>query len=899
MLEDADARVIVTSLVLANTLPNNRATVLCIDAPMADIPPSENSAVACTPQNLAYVLFTSGSTGRPKGVQIEHHSAVAMLCWARDVFSARERAYVLASTSICFDLSVFEIFAPLSWGGAVVLAENALELPSLPWAERITLINTVPSAIAELVRINGIPQSVITINLAGEPLKGQLVQDIYRNTQAERVLNLYGPSEDTTYSTWACIPRGSEAAPTIGRPISNTKVFVLSPYMQPVPIGAIGELYIGGEGLSRGYLKRPELTVERFVRNPFSDNPDARMYKTGDFVRYLPNGELQYLGRIDNQVKLRGFRIELGEVEEILSRFPGVQEVAALIKHDRHQTAKLVAYLAPKLGVTELLSADLREYARTQLPYFMVPTEFFVLDHMPHSPNGKIDRAALPEPICDHVVTEETRSASALEQLVRSVWSEILGRSSIGSDEHFFETGGHSLLAAKVIYRLNEILDIELNVGAMFEFPTIAALAGAIQAAKSDASHFPESGESRVDLVAEAVLSPEIFPSDAASATTTLVNAKAVLLSGATGFVGSYLLMELLNNTNAVIHCLVRGDDTNTAMQRIDAAVGRHGFRSIANFRSRIKPVLGDLDAPRFGLSEEEFENLAIDVDILFHSAATINLTYPYRLLKPTNVDGTSEFIRLACTGTVKPLHYVSTISVFDADNYFDGRVIREDDEPDDIQGLDHGYAQSKWVAERRVKAAAQRGLPVTIYRLGSVIGASDTGIWQADDIMHRMLSAAMELGQWLNVDLATYLTPVDYVARSIVELSRHESSQGQTFHLVASNTVRSEDIREWLCGSGVKLTPVSAPEWKANFVKQLTNAGHAHWASLLLLIETAFSNEQLAKLAQRHARSPRFDCTATERALNEAAIAIPMIDERMMQRFLGVNDNFGLSSVV
>ncbi len=896
MVEDAAARIIITDSSLVGRLPATAATVVQVDGPPPPLPAAAADEVRPPrPADLAYVLFTSGSTGRPKGVQIEHRSAVAMLCWARDSFSAAELSWVLASTSVCFDLSVFEIFVPLSWGGCVVLAESALELPQLALAGQVTLINTVPSAIAELLRIDGIPAGVRTINLAGEPLKGALVQALYRHTGVERVLNLYGPSEDTTYSTWAVIPRDDSAAPTIGRPIANTRAYVLSPQLQPVPIGTPGELYLAGAGLSRGYWQRPDLSAERFLPDPFVTDPAARMYRTGDFVRYLANGELLYLGRADNQVKLRGFRIELGEVEEVLSRFPAVQEVAALV-HSDHQGAKLVAYLAAKPGSDAPVLAELREFARAQLPYFMVPTDLILLPQMPHTPNGKIDRAALPAPAvatAPLAVAAGSAPSGALERVVAGIWEEVLERSPIASDDNFFEIGGHSLLAAKVSHRLNQILGTQLGAGLLFEYPTIAALARAIDAIQSGTVPHG-AGAAALDLWAEAELDPALVPPSGGQP-ASLDGARSVLLSGATGFIGGYLLWELLRHSSAVIHCLVRAADEAQALERIALSLQRHGVELTAAQQARIRPLLGDLVAPHFGLSEAVYGALAEEVDLLFHSAAALNLAYPYPLLKPTNVDGTTEFIRFACTGRIKPLHYLSTISVFDGSGYFDGRVIRETDEPDEITGLDHGYAQSKWVAERRVKAAAQRGLPVTIHRLGSVIGASDTGIWHADDIMHQMLAAAVELEQWIDIDLATYLAPVDYVARSIVELARHPSAFGQTFHLIASNVVRSGEVRDWLHGCGIDLAPVSSAEWQGSFARRLAEGGAPppRWSGLLPLLEHLFSEEQLAKLLDRHARSPRFDCSGAERALRAAAIATPAVDGALMRRFLATRGNF------
>ena len=275
------------------------------------------------------MLFTSGSTGRPKGVAIEHRNVAAFVYWAQQVFTLRELAGVLLSTSICFDLSVFETFVPLSVGGKVIVVENALFLPSLAFRDEVTLINTVPSAIAELLRMGGVPESVATVNLAGEALPDALVEEIYATTKAERVYNLYGPTEDTTYSTFTLVRRGSTV--TIGKPVANSQAYILDKEGKPVPIGVPGELFLAGEGLARGYYGRSDLTSERFIANPYSDGSNSRMYRTGDLARYLPDGNIDYLGRVDHQVKLRGFRIELGEIETVLLQHP---DLARVVVHD-------------------------------------------------------------------------------------------------------------------------------------------------------------------------------------------------------------------------------------------------------------------------------------------------------------------------------------------------------------------------------------------------------------------------------------------------------------------------------------------------------------------------------------------------------------------------------------
>ncbi|HEX3527654.1 MAG TPA: amino acid adenylation domain-containing protein [Thermoanaerobaculia bacterium] len=483
MLEDSGARTVVTRERLLPRIPMaGHAGAVCLDDLGEER--QDRSMAAADPDNLAYLIYTSGSTGRPKGVAITHRSAAALVLWARGVFPPADLAGVLAATSVCFDLSVFELFVPLCCGGTVVLAENALQLAGLPAliaAGRVTLLNTVPSAMTELLRLDAVPPSVRTVNLAGEPLTTALVGQIVRGTKAERVFDLYGPSEDTTYSTFAL--RSAAGPATIGRPIAGTRVYLLDGMGKPVPAGVAGELYLAGGGLARGYLNRPELTAERFVPDPFAGTAGGgRLYRTGDLARWRPDGTLEFLGRIDHQVKIRGFRIELGEIEEQLLRHGGVREVVVVARENRPGEKRLVGYLVGEELQPEALAAWLGE----RLPAHMVPGAFVILEALPRTPNGKVDRKALPRPEPVHGTSGDGFVApeSAEERSLAAIWSEVLGVEQVGVHDDFFRLGGHSLLAAQVIARLRRDFQVDLPLRSLFQAPSIAGLLGAVRQAR-------------------------------------------------------------------------------------------------------------------------------------------------------------------------------------------------------------------------------------------------------------------------------------------------------------------------------------------------------------------------------------------------------------------------------
>ncbi len=489
MLEDAQVSVLITQQRLATTLPLPGAPLLVIEEAAERLGQydTSNPELLGGAENLAYVIYTSGSTGTPKGVAITHRNASTMLHWAQETFSAEQLRGVLASTSICFDLSVFEIFVPLCVGGKVILAHNALELPQLAAKDEVSLINTVPSAIAELIRSGAVPETVQTVNLAGEALKAELVKQIYEQSRAAQVWNLYGPSEDTTYSTYALIGKDNNGRVPIGRPVACSQVYLLDQQLEPVPVGITAELYLGGEGLARGYLRRPALTAERFIPDPFGRKAGARLYRTGDLARYLPDGNIEYLGRVDHQVKIRGYRIELGEVEARLARHAGVRESAVLVREDEQRGPRLVAYVEVTAGQT-VSASQLREYLRRELPEYMIPGQFVMLDQMPLTANGKLDRSALYQ--LDLVSTQfdvsYTAPADQLQEMLVEIWAAVLGVERVGINDNFFELGGHSLLAAQVMSRVQKAFKTELPLRLLFEFPSVAAFAEQMAAIRKD-----------------------------------------------------------------------------------------------------------------------------------------------------------------------------------------------------------------------------------------------------------------------------------------------------------------------------------------------------------------------------------------------------------------------------
>lgn len=882
MLENAQAAFLLTQQNLLEKLGSYGTQVILLED-WSEVQQQVHNPCSCvTANNLAYVIYTSGSTGKPKGVAIEHQSTVALIDWAKTLFSSADLAGVLAATSICFDLSVFEIFVTLSYGGTVIIAENALSLQALGAAERVTLINTVPSAIATLLKDQAIPTSVRTINLAGESLPNNLVQQLYQLDHVQRVFNLYGPSEDTTYSTYALIAPNHQEIITIGRPINNTQAYVLDRFLQPVPIGIAGELHISGAGLARGYLHQPELTSKKFIVNPFDNSNYHRLYKTGDLVRYLGDGKIEFLGRIDHQVKIRGFRIELGEIEATLRQCPLVREAVVVTREDVVGDQRLVAYIVaidPNLSHTEL-----RSFLKQHLPEYMLPSAFVLMDTLPLTSNGKVNRQALPAPEQTRPDLEETFVAprTPAEEILAEIWANILGLEKVGIHDNFFERGGHSLLIVQLFARLRTAFQVDLPFQTLFDAPTVATFAERLETARQ-ASSSGSIAYSAFDLKAEVVLDPAI--NCQGKQIEEINNWACIFLTGATGFLGAFLLDELLQQTRADIYCLVRAEEAEEGKQKLRRTLESYLIWNESQ-SSRIIPVVGDLSQPLLGLSQVQFTALARKIDVIYHNGAWVHHASPYSTLKAANVLGTQEVLRLASQIKIKPVHFISTISVFSAPIGKVVKLVCEESNLDDYPIPEGGYTQSKWVAEKLVTIARDRGLPVCIYRLGRISGHSKTGAFNPNDFFYRLLIGCVQLGSVPEREFFDSLAPVDYASKAIVYLSRQQESLGKAFHVLNQELLNLKILFNVVRSFGYPLQQVSDQQWQLELMKIAENFPNHPLYPLIPLFtlqkgSVPSSNPQISNMA-----ALKFDCSNTQQGLIDTSTVCPPTDEKLLTTY-------------
>ena len=485
MLDDAQLSVILTQERLSARLYEYDGKIVCLDSQnkLINLENSDNLPSTAVIDDLAYVIYTSGSTGKPKGAMNHHLGISNRLLWMQSVFRLTEADRVLQKTPFSFDVSVWEFFWPLLFGARLVIAKpgghkDSAYLVNLIVEQNITTIHFVPSMLQIFLDDRDVVKchTLKCVICSGEALAYDLQERFFARLNAG-LYNLYGPTEaavDVSY--WECKHDSSLGIVPIGRPIANTRLYILDKYMQPVPVGVAGELFIGGVQVARGYLNRPDLTAERFIPDLFSENPRARLYKTGDLARFLPDGNIEYLGRLDFQVKIRGFRIELGEIEATLIKHPFVDEVVAMVREDVPGDKRLVAYVVLK-SQSQITAQELREFLQKLLPEYMVPATIVFLDAFPLNSNGKMDRRSLPAPEKERQLDRSyAPPQKELEKVIVHIWQELLQVERVGIDDSFFDLGGHSLLIMRAQSRLQEILHTEISITDMFKYPTVRAL---------------------------------------------------------------------------------------------------------------------------------------------------------------------------------------------------------------------------------------------------------------------------------------------------------------------------------------------------------------------------------------------------------------------------------------
>ncbi len=820
ILEDSETQILITQRSVAEfsfTIPH----IIYIDEAWDTIKQQATTNPSCNvnSKNLAYIIYTSGSTGKPKGVMLYHRNTVNFLSWCKSFCSVDEVLRVLGSTSITFDLSIFELFFPLTIGGTTIIAANLLEIQD--WIDKdVTFIFAVPSVMQSLLALGLIiPKTVQSIYFGGESLPNTLAQTLYAIPTVKKICNVYAPTETTTFSVISIVKKSSSESINLGFPIANTQFYILDPYMNPVPNGCIGELYIGGDGVSRGYLNRMSLTKERYLDNPFASKKQiqhdvTKMYKTGDLVSYMPNGALKYIGRVDFQIKIHGYRVELGEIENALSKYPSVKEGVVIVREDTPGDKRLAAYVTP--ADNKLTIGKLRNFIKSHLPSYMVPSDFVVLDQFPLNSNGKIDRNKLPVP--EKQSAEDRHHAepkTATEIRLVSIWKNLLKGADIGIDDNFFDLGGHSLLITQLAYQLKREFDYNLSFVQFINKPVISALADYIDTKTTYVD--PSATLKMMDK--DLAMAREILP--AKGEITSTSEPGAIFLTGVTGFLGIHILDELIQKTNSKVYCLARQSKGKSIADIFAAHATRFQLQHLID-NPRIVFIEGELTETKLGIKPSDWRELAENVDSIYHVAAYVHHIYDYKTLRKANVEGTIELMKLASEVKPKHIHYVSTLwAIFDKDEH---NTMLEQLPQQKPTGLEDGYALTKWTAEKILSEAKERGFSVTVHRPGFILGHSRTGAISIQNIhILLLIKGCLQMGYAPKGLGYLDALPVDFVARSLLQITLNKNNLGKAYNYSHPKRPLLEQVFEWLRNTGFAIELIPYKEWRDQYLANIT----------------------------------------------------------------------------
>lgn len=796
ILSDTSADIIITNQILKTHLSGTEQTKVFDLSSMENLNdlPSEHPEINIHQNNLAYTIYTSGSTGKPKGVMVSHQAIQHLVTWHNHHFHVDHSSKLTLVAGLAFDISVWETWSALSSGATIFIADNeqrtdAVALVDFYRRNQIThgFVPTVLVPPFVNYSRNYTDLKLKYLFTGGEKLKPVLTSEL-----SYELIDYYGPTECTVYATFRKVKdTNGKYMSSIGRPIANAKAYILSEKMELLPVGATGELCIGGSILANGYLNNEELTNTKFIANPF--NEKEKLYRTGDLAKWKPDGEIEFLGRIDNQIKIRGFRVEPGEIERTLMHQKDIREALVIGKETEGSTQYLIAFIVLNQGLERGISS-IRNRLKDELPGYMIPAQIIFIDNIPLTANGKTDTQALKdlaaqeskELISSEPPTNET------ERITVDVWSSALERPVINITDNFFDIGGNSLLVATVAVALQRKLDVKVYLRDIYQYPVLQQLSEVLIARSREVREAipTEDVEPYVELQKDVYLAPgTVFAGGFDS--KQVENPTAIFLTGVTGFIGIHLLQELLDTTSADIYCLVRAQDEFYAMEKIDRCFKQYHIPQNIEQKSRIIPVIGDLALPSLGLSEETFTKLAKQTDLIYHSGSSVNFIEPYSYMKTPNVEGLREIIKLAGAEKTTCLALLSTISVYSWGHLFTGKTVML--ESDDIEqnlmsvSKDIGYVRSKWVMEAVADLAAKEGLPLITYRLGYAMCHSETGASASYQWWSGLVKNCIEFKSYPALtELREGLITVDYMTKAMAHITKNKEAIGKKFNLIA-----------------------------------------------------------------------------------------------------------------
>lgn len=842
------------------------------------------------PEDLAYIIYTSGSTGTPKGVMLKHTSITNLANYLNNYIeffkNVTSQKTIVSVTTISFDIFIFETLICLQKGLKVVIAnEEEQHIPSklfnLIEKENVEIMQMTPSRMQiflDNVDSNSL-QPLKYIILAGEALPDMLTSKL-SSLGIQKLYNGYGPSETTIFSTFTDVTNLNKV--TIGTPLYNTQTYILDKNMNVCPVNVPGELYISGAGVGLGYLNNPDLTSKSYLNNPFLEN--STIYKTGDLCVLLKNHEIQYLGRIDNQIKIRGLRIELGEIENRIQAFPNIKR-ACVIKQTINNRDFLSAYFTQDKRIN---ISNLREYLSNYLPKYMIPTYFTVLDDFPYTPNGKINKKALPIP--SDILNGESKknyipAKTELEKSFVRIWEEILNVSPIGITDNFFELGGDSILAMNLNIELRKICD-SITYSDIFKFPTISAL---IKKINSNIENYDTKYMERNYDKYNELLKKEKVPNLFALKYT---NSGNILLTGATGFLGSHILAEYITKEKGNVYCIVREEPGLTAQAKLHQKLNYYfGNKFDKLIGKRIFTVTGNINNFGFGLNQEDLLNLANNVSVVINTAARVAHYGDYKDFYNSNVKSVQYLIDF-CKSFNKKLYHISTLSI--SGNSFDSSIIKQNIQNTKYftennlyigQSLENVYVRSKFEAECLVLDAILDGLDAHILRVGNLMPRLKDGVFQENLLENAFItriSEFLKIGFIPDSLLSAYLefTPVDIISKSIIKLITHPNKNCVILHLFNHNHVYIDKCIKYFKLINSNFEIVTDEIFRKNIKKLLNNKNSKNNINLLI-------NDMDKNLNLMYNSNILVKSDLTIKYLSKIGFNWPKISEKYILRFL------------
>ncbi|MEU5424983.1 amino acid adenylation domain-containing protein [Streptomyces olivoreticuli] len=841
---------------------------------------------AASAADCAYVVFTSGSSGRPKPVAIPHRGVVRLVLSDRELPPPGPGDGVLHAYGLSSDASTIEIWGALLTGACLVLAD------------REDLLS--PTALEELFRAQGVTVAYLTtsvfhlvartrpealarlrfVSAGGEAMDPHLTRAVLAACPGTTVVNFYGPTENSVVSTAHAVralPADATHVP-IGRPFGASTCHVLRSDGSPAAPGEGGELYVGGDGLALGYLGDPGLTAERFVSLPAIE-PHGLLYRTGDRVVRGTDGLLEYRGRLDHQVKLRGARIELDEVEARLRAHPEVGEAVVQV-----ESGALTAYVTAARPGDALPLPDLRRYCADWLPPQAVPA-LVAMEHLPVTSGGKVDRTRLKATAPLAEAADGTKVEGVLDALTE-VWQQVL-RVRPAPQDDFFLLGGDSLLASEAVTRTLAVLSLDAALGstlirALLAAPTLEGFTAAVRELRGGGTAQPEP---TVDFVRESELGFELPPAQGPAPRPD--DPADVLLTGASGFVGAFLLDRLLRATTARVHCPVRASSRAHAGQRVRDALARYGLRPDEAAWQRVECFPADLAEPGLGLSPEHAAELSRHVDLVVHNAARVNFLYPYEQLRQANVEGTREIIRLAAPRRV-PVHFISTVAVVAGFGTAGVHEVDEDAPLAHADGLTMGYAESKWVAEGVLREASEQGLPVAVYRPYEVTGDRVHGACNTETAICSLFKTIAETGLAPDMELPMDFVPVDHLAESVVHIATRRPATGQTFHVTNPRPAMLSDVLDRMRAAGCEVRTLPYAQWVGELVRHVSRNPTSPTAPFVsLCVDRSRNADMSVKEMYVKGTFPVLGRRNAEEALADSGLHCPPVDSALLDRYL------------